>query len=151
MPHTAVGLQQSAEGHEALKPSAESVGSRDKGQEARGQGASPQPRLQPLRHKQAAAHRYHCQTPPMVDSISLGGPNTVTARGGQALLPVCHGNLSEAGGQWVDLLPTVHLSPQAKGCPPCSPECTPGTRHLPVTRKGPWEGLPLPQGSARPR
>lgn len=70
---------------------------RDKGQEARGCGASPQPQLQPLRHKQAAAHRYHFQTPPRVDSISLGGKILSLYKQGKPCSPCAMGICQKRG------------------------------------------------------
>lgn len=137
-PQAAVGLEQSAEGHEAPHASGGSVGGGDKGQEAGGCGASPQPRLQPLGTGRLlpADTASHCQAPPWERlHFQGGGRGVVTARGGQqALLPVWHGNLSQGAG----------VGPAARPPPRHTPLANKPKAALPVALNLAWELITCP-------
>lgn len=138
-PQAAVGLEQSAEGHEALHASGGSVGGGDKGQEAGGRGASPQPRLQPLGTGRLlpADTASHCQAPPWERLHFQGGGmrcrhctgRTTSPAPCVAREPVTGGGRG-ASGQTSS--PPHTSCQQAESCPPRGPEFGLGTRHLPV-------------------
>lgn len=152
-PQATMGLERSAEGHEALKPWGGSVGGGDKGQEAGGCGVSPQPRPQPLQRRQAAASRYRVPPPNPSPGAAAFPRGAEMSSLPQAQLLLWHRDLSEVGGEGLAAGPPPHRTPiasQPKAARPAALNSAPETHPLFWEERAPkGTARHSPPGSAR--